>query len=270
MLQYYKIIRPTTCIFVSLITYLGFIFSEKQNYYILPLLILVNILTMASMNTINDVFDYDIDKIIFPNRPLFSGKLSQYNAIIFYILLNLISIYISYKISNYNLYLNLFAIFLGLIYTPILKYFHYFTKNACVSTVANLYLISSIKNSNLLPLYIPIWLFIDCFNYEIYKDIRDIEADKKYKCYTIPVVYSVDYAICIAWTNYIISSFIILFLNYKIGLLLFLVRVFGNISLDKSLLLNYPKVDLSSSFRYKKKMLVFLNLFIIILYELIF
>lgn len=269
MLQYYKIIRPTTCIFVSLITYLGFILSERETYYALPSLI-VNVLTMASMNTINDIFDYNIDKIVFPDRPLTSGKLTRHNAIIYYILLNIVSIYISYKIGLYNLYLHFLAIFLGFIYTPILKYLHYFTKNACAGIIGFIYLISGIKNINLLPIYIPIWLFIDCFNYEVYKDIRDIEADKKYKCYTIPVVYGVDYAICIAWANYIISSFIILFLNYKIGIPLFFIRIFGNIYLDTNLLLNSPKIDLSSSFRYKKKILVFINLFIILVYELTF
>ena len=106
------------------------------------------------------------------------------------------------------------------------------------------------------------------FNYEVYKDIRDIDADKKYKCYTIPVIYGDKIAIYIAWLNYIFSSFIILFYNYRIGIPLFFIRVFGNIILDTKLLLKDKTINLSSSFRIKKKMLVFLNLLIIIYYEL--
>ena len=88
MLEYYNIIRPLTCFFVFLLTYLGSILSKNNDNFIL--LVLQNIFTMGSINTINDIFDYKLDKIIFPNRPLTSGRMSYCNAVIYYIITTII------------------------------------------------------------------------------------------------------------------------------------------------------------------------------------
>lgn len=268
MYQYYKITRPTTCFFVILITYLGFACNNFKNNNIIIPIIFSNVCTMASMNTINDVLDLDIDKITFPDRPIPSGKLNKYNAIIYSIILNIISLGITYLCGWYYFGINLLEIIIGILYTPILKYFNFLTKNCSIGLVSILYFLSGLTLIKKIPYYIIIWLFFDCVNYEIYKDIRDYSADRENGCITLPVKYNVNIAILVIWFNYIISSLLIIFTS-KYGLILFFTRIILNLILD--FINMYKKITfvVDSNFRYKKKLLVFLNLFIIMYNELI-
>jgi geranylgeranylglycerol-phosphate geranylgeranyltransferase len=257
MLYFYKITRPTTCLFIILITYLGFMCNNVNDYNIIIPTIISNVLTVGSTNALNDIFDYNIDKLVFPNRPLPSGKISIYNTILFVIVLNLISLIVSY---SHTFYYNTLSMLIGIIYTPILKYYHFITKNFSCALVGCIFYLSAIEKIHNISYFTLIWLFTDSINYEMYKDIRDINADKKFGCITFPVKYGIQNTLIYIWVNNIISSVILLFFD-DIGISLFLMRILGNMIIDIYHL--YNSFSITSSFRYQKKLLIFFNLFII-------
>ena len=62
---------------------------------------LVVVFFTAGANTLNDFFDYEIDMVNRPNRPLSSGKVPKNYALIYSILYFIIGLFFAYQL-NYN------------------------------------------------------------------------------------------------------------------------------------------------------------------------
>ena len=62
---------------------------------------LVVIFFTAGANTLNDFFDYEIDMVNRPNRPLSSGKITKNHALIYSIIYFIIGLFFAYQL-NYN------------------------------------------------------------------------------------------------------------------------------------------------------------------------
>ncbi len=81
MLQYFVILRPINCIMAGIATIIGAVIAAE----VLPVNLaatafLVAFIICGAGNIINDYFDYDIDKVNAPHRPIPSGKISLANA----------------------------------------------------------------------------------------------------------------------------------------------------------------------------------------------
>ena len=88
---YIQILRPLNMLITLACIILTSLTFGKFSYQLLPIIIVILCLT-AFANIINDVFDYKVDKLNRPDRPLPSGKINQKSAIILCMLLLVISI----------------------------------------------------------------------------------------------------------------------------------------------------------------------------------
>jgi 4-hydroxybenzoate polyprenyltransferase len=269
MIGYYKISRPTTCFFTILITILGYTISlqknlddiKSRNIALLMLTVCVNACNIAATNTINDVFDYYSDKINIPSRPLPIGLMTKKKASVFCFILYLTSIILSYFSNTYIITINLLNVMIGILYTPIFKYSGFLFKNSSVALVSTLFLVNGqyVNSNNLFPISIYIWLFTDTLCYEIYKDIRDKEVDKKFNCSTLATSNFLNPLYCI-WTIYIVSSLICIIYNNSLGYIIFLYR-FLHLLMDYFNIFMNQRLIVNSVYRYLKKCLVFVTLF---------
>jgi len=94
--KYLEILRPMTCFFGSLTVLIGTLItvgpSNFKNYlltgsnvYKLVASMVVFFLVVGSGNTINDVFDFEIDKINRPNRTIVRGAFTKRQVVYYYI-----------------------------------------------------------------------------------------------------------------------------------------------------------------------------------------
>ena len=91
-LKYIEILRPMTCFFGSLTVLIGTLFAvgpknfntylnTGSNIYKLVASLLIYFLVVGSGNSINDVFDYEIDKINRPNRTIVRGAFTKQQTV---------------------------------------------------------------------------------------------------------------------------------------------------------------------------------------------
>jgi len=168
------------------------------------------LLTLMSSMVINDIYDVNVDKINNPERPIPSGQVKIYEAIILNIFLIGSAEYLSVRHlpENLQFLLNFVIIVLG-IYTSILKRIPVI-KNISCATIVSLTLFFSgvasngpklllIENRNLGLLSILMsFVFYGSLSNEILLDIRDYDGDKENNIYTVPVIIGKDAAFIIA------------------------------------------------------------------------
>jgi len=107
MKPFLEILRPFNSLMASLAVILG-AFISFGTFFQLPfnsviLASFVVFLVCGSGNVINDYYDYEIDLVNAPNRPLPSGKITKKSALIFSAILFLLGIGISAMINKYAL-----------------------------------------------------------------------------------------------------------------------------------------------------------------------
>jgi len=79
-LSYFRIARPLNCIFVILTTFLGFYYLQHHFQFSIIFACLSASFIAASGYIINDYFDYPIDLINKPQRPISQGTISLLKA----------------------------------------------------------------------------------------------------------------------------------------------------------------------------------------------
>lgn len=148
-------------------------------------------LTGASMS-VNDYYDYDIDKINEPNRPIPSGKVSKKEALGTTAVLTIIGLIFAYTISLFCLLFATAAWIIMVTYTTIGKRAG-FTGNLLVSAcVAAPFLYGSLVAVNTITINILLFAsmaFLSNTGREITKGIVDIEGDSKHRIKTLAVVF---------------------------------------------------------------------------------
>jgi geranylgeranylglycerol-phosphate geranylgeranyltransferase len=154
---------------------------------------------------INDVYDYKIDKVNNPSRPIASGQIKIYEAVLLNLFLVGSAEYLSMWFLPENLQLIIhLAIIIVSVYTPIFKRILFIKNISCSSLVAftiffsglssSTSVISQNKNFGFLAIALSL-VFYGSLSNEILLDIRDYEGDKRNGIVTIPVLFGKD----IAW-----------------------------------------------------------------------
>ena len=196
---YIQILRPLNmlitlaCIIITSLTF------GKFSYQLLPIIIVILCLT-AFANIINDVFDYKVDKLNRPDRPIPSGKINQKSAIILCMLLLVISICtIFFYDFNFNTKVSIICIIIPLLifYTPFFKKIP-LLGNIIVSFILGMvFIVTAFYVAGDLKLIIPpvILAFVLMLIREIVKDIADIEGDSLMNVMTFPVLYGINKSI---------------------------------------------------------------------------
>jgi 4-hydroxybenzoate polyprenyltransferase len=156
---------------------------------------------------INDVYDVETDKINNPLRPIPSGQIKIYEAIILNLLLLGTAEYLSIRFlsTNPQLLVDFVIVVVG-IYTSILKRIPLIKNVSCAGIVAlsiffaglasntETALITENKNFGLLAIAVDL-IFYGSLSNEILLDIRDYDGDKANKIYTLPVIFGKDIAL---------------------------------------------------------------------------
>ncbi|MDR0912878.1 MAG: UbiA family prenyltransferase [Methanobrevibacter sp.] len=197
MKEYIEILRPGNAIMAVIAVILIAIISKTFNINFLLGIITVFLATGGG-NAINDVYDYKIDLINKPNRPIPSGKIKLKTAKIYAILLFLIAIILGLIISiNLKTFLPLIIV----IFNSILMYYYAHTLKSTI-LIGNLtvaYLTGSCfifggtitNNSQIiyLSLILGLFAFLMTLAREIIKDMEDKDGDKKEGVITLPIAH---------------------------------------------------------------------------------
>jgi len=189
-----------------------------SDLWVLP--ILAVFLITSSGNVINDFFDFKIDKINKPKRPLPSKKITRKKAFILYLFLASFGLAISFFVSfNFFLFafLNSIIVFLyswkfkrTILGNAIDSYL------ACSIFIAPLFILYSIEKLNSSVTVLAIIAFLGNYGREILKDIEDIRGDRALNIKTLPIVLGNLKAMIIGKILIFIAS-LFLFLPYILG-----------------------------------------------------
>ena len=208
----FKIIRWKNLVIISLSQiFIKFFFIDffiqkdqllNENFIIL---LIVTILIAASGYIVNDIYDYNLDKINKPEKVVLGKFLKSRDAIIIYMMFNclaiVLSIFLCMKIEQ-EIYI---LVFLLIIYCLWL----YSKKLKKYKTIGNILIAFFISLSILnVPLFsyknilsddrFFVFLIISIFSVlaflinlkrEIIKDIEDIEGDKIHKVKSLPIIF---------------------------------------------------------------------------------
>lgn len=194
-----KIIRPVNIIPTTLLCATGGWLANPSfvglfgspTFYISTL---VTILVMSASMVINDIFDYPVDKINSPTRPLITGELSIKEAVGITIgcFLSAELFGFFYLPKNVLSFLHI-AILNAVLYTPFLKRILFIKNLSCSSMIAFAPLFTGLsvmtQHANaMLLLVLARLVFFGSLQNELLMDICDMEGDQENRIRTIPIL----------------------------------------------------------------------------------
>jgi len=207
MNPYLEIIRPGNAflavISILLVAFIGGIF----NFPVLIACIVVFVVTGFG-NSINDYFDYKIDKINKPERPIPSGKISRKTAGYYSLALavagNILTILI----------LSFIPQLIVLISTLLMFYYAYSLKkklligNIIISFLTGFSFVFGgvVVGITVVSIYLGFYAFLTTMMREIVKDMEDVEGDKEEGANTLPIAYGMKTSSILAAAFMILAS----------------------------------------------------------------
>lgn len=223
-----RLSRPVNIIMTGLTVYL---MAFLSNFPMSDILVLVTafvaILTAASGNIINDIYDLEIDSVNRPDRILPSKQLSIHSAIFVYILFVGISIGIAVlSLKSSSVFIVLFTHFLLWIYSAYLKKTP-LLGNITVAFILGLtFIFSGIVFNSVQTAIVPFSLaFFFSLTRELIKDIEDIDGDKIQNAKTLAILLGSEktkqFAIVV-----LVISLLGLFVPYFVGIYGFIYVIF--------------------------------------------
>ena len=192
LFAYITIIRPLNVILGGFtIVISSFIVKYNGPISFVIFAVLVVMFYTAGANTLNDYFDYKIDKINRPDRAISSGLVLRRHALIFSLFAFILGTLFALQL-NKNSQLVSICISLPLIigYNAKLKYFP-LIGNIVVALILSLsFIYAGFIFDNIKPLIIPAVLaFGLTLIREIVKDMADVIGDKSVGLKTFPIIY---------------------------------------------------------------------------------
>jgi len=233
MINFIKILRPVNLFITLICVLLSALIIDDLSYSLIPFIIVILCLVGFS-NILNDIFDYQIDAANNLERPLSSGLMKHWHAIIYAIVLLCISLFMifNYNFNSLTRYLILFInLPLIIFYTPIFKKIA-LLGNIIVSFILSMVFIttSSYLNGDIGLIIPPALLaFLLMLIRELVKDIADLEGDKQFNIHTLPVKFGIHTTFkVIIFISFALISIAFYFttlynMQYLISLLIFVV-----------------------------------------------
>ncbi|MFH1127203.1 MAG: geranylgeranylglycerol-phosphate geranylgeranyltransferase [archaeon] len=194
MNPYWDIIRPNVCFLAALGVFVGAIVSGATGIIPLSIAVLAAFLICAGGNVINDYYDYEIDLINKPKRPLPSGKMTRDKAFAYYFILSAAGIALSLLVSSAFFTLAILNYLISTLYAWKLK------KIAIIGNITDAFLGGVtflagglIKGTVISLLGSPVLIlaliaFMTTMGREIFKDIEDIIGDNALGARTLPII----------------------------------------------------------------------------------
>lgn len=275
LITLWQFTRPYTIIgsVISIVT-LYFIVCEKQETKCISYLIIALIIGITCnifIVGINQIADVDIDKINKPYLPIPSGALSIYEAKAIVFTSILICLSLALYVSPYLLGIIGLAATIGWAYSmhPVYLKQHHVTAALSIAIVHGVLLnaggflvFNYLVNNNIeMPINVKILtLFIIAFSIVIswFKDLSDIEGDKKYNIKTFAILYSPKVTLIIGNLVVGLAYFCTIYLkwvdlhNSVIPIFETRVLLVGHIILLGFFILNALSIRLNDNQSYKK------------------
>ena len=195
---YIRLTRPVNLFIAFLSIFVGgFVTGSIQPLAKLLLACASGTLIMAAANAVNDYYDYDIDRINKPQRPLPAGLVPPEKAHGFSIGCFLLGICFSFFIHLTGVAIAIGSSILLYLYSYLLKRTVLWGNItvALVSGMAFVYgglAIGRIREA----LIVGIFAFFFHWGREIIKDVEDMEGDRSVGIATLPIRYGVRAALC--------------------------------------------------------------------------
>jgi len=189
-----KIIRPINCLITFAAIIIGGLISSYDNKIsaLMILAAVVGFLTTAAGNTINDIYDIDIDRINRPERPLPSFMITLKQAWSFYILLVITSLGLSLFFNQFAFLIVLLSSLLLMLYSLSVKRVPVFGNVVISFLTAYAFIFAGMVVGNVHGALIPAgFAFLINMIREAIKDIEDIEGDKLAGVRTLPISYGI-------------------------------------------------------------------------------
>ncbi|MCD6381629.1 MAG: UbiA family prenyltransferase [Candidatus Aenigmarchaeota archaeon] len=194
MKEYFDILRINVCLLTVFGIIAGLLIIKSPFDFLVILALVAGFLFTGAGNVINDYFDFETDRINKPERPIPSGKISKKKSLVYYILLSITGLGISFLVSLNFFIIALLSLVVFTLYPGLLKKIP-FVKNVTVAFLSVIPFIAStlIHNSFSLLLTGPISIFIFIAFFgtlarEILKDIEDIKGDQVSGIKTLPII----------------------------------------------------------------------------------
>lgn len=181
--------RPLNCLITFLSIWVGAVVAGRS---LITLRIfdaaLAGAFIAAYGNTVNDIFDIEIDKMNKPYRPLARGDVSRSDAISAALYFAIAGLGLSIFVHIYAALITLFAIGALYAYTPIFKGKPYLGNIliACISSIS--FIVGGLAVDNPFgAMILVVFAFLLHFAREIVKDIQDRAADSAHDINTAAV-----------------------------------------------------------------------------------
>jgi geranylgeranylglycerol-phosphate geranylgeranyltransferase len=217
-LGFIRFIRPEIIILGIVCVYIGALVSGSDLISIDLLLGMLAVFCIsAGCHPFNDYFDYEIDKISHPKRPLPSGLFKPISGIYIGLIFFIISLVLSSLINIYCFSINLIGIGLIFLYEISLKNKGLGGNIVVAFTVALSFIYGGAVVGDILkPIFFALITFFIFFGREIIMDVRDFEGDKKTRV-TLPLIIGKKFTLYLA-SIMVIISIVLLFVPYFYGL----------------------------------------------------
>lgn len=178
MNAYVEILRPNNAFMAVIAVLLMAVITGVYNANILLAGVVVFLATGGG-NTINDYFDYKIDLVNKPDRPIPSGRISLKSAKNYALGLFIISTLIAFYIGIYTGIITIISSILMYLYAKDLKK-RGLIGNLTVSFLTSLSFVFGgiVVNSIIISIYLAFFAFLMTFSRELIKDMEDMEGDK--------------------------------------------------------------------------------------------
>lgn len=211
------ILRPEVTPLAFLTVYIGALAGDSTLFSIPILLAMLAVFCIAAGSSpFNDYFDYEVDKIIHPNRPLPKGIIKPKTALYMGIALFLIGLILSFFVNMQVFFFSIFGVTLIVLYELVSKKTGFLGNFVVAFTVSISFMYGGAAVGNLLtPTFYAVVSFFLLLGREILLDVRDYEGDKKTRI-TLPVRIGKKNASYLGITCLFISMFLFFIPGYYI------------------------------------------------------
>ena len=262
ILGFIKLLRPLNiAIAASAVLVSAYILGVYEQYYILSCVVIVVIAYNGAANAFNDYYDYEIDVINRPNRPLSRGMITSFQALSFAVILFAIGSITAFQLPLYAMLTAVvIAMPLIIIYSISLKGTPLLGNIAVAMVLGLTFIFCGLAFNNLVPMIMPaILAFGLTLVRELIKDIADVEGDNSAGLKTLPLVIGKNKAITVVIIKAVLIglvSFIPYYLNIYGNYYLILLVIGVEIPLVIVVVL-FMKSPSSSTARQSEKLLKF-------------
>jgi geranylgeranylglycerol-phosphate geranylgeranyltransferase len=207
---YLALIRPLNCVVMSFAILVGAVLTGLNNLSWLHMLYggLTSFTLTAAAMAVNDYYDYEIDRINEPKRPIPSGAVSLNASLVVTAVLTAVGFIFAFLVSTYCLIFAVAAWAIMVAYSTFGKRSGLpgnFLVSACVAAP---FLYGSLVAANTIPLNVFLFAsmaFLSNTGREISKGIVDVEGDKSYNIHTLAVAFGGKRAALVAAVFFVLA-----------------------------------------------------------------